>query len=182
MKKFFEKKAMDLKFRGSGQGHRLDEEKPKPRPLPNPGKLYIRRPTCTYVALRSVGFGKKGASLQSRPEQCEFSAFHQPILYTTCMYMYMYIQCTCNNVMHVANFTFLLRVLLLSSPVTERAAPSTSSQAAGAAALSRLEGGGREGREGGRRKRGVAEKGHAAGGRLSDAERDQVNGWGGCLN
>ena len=60
MKKFFEKKAMDLKFRGSGQGHRLDEEKPKPRPLPNPGMLYVRRPTCTYVALRSVGSGKKG--------------------------------------------------------------------------------------------------------------------------
>lgn len=65
MKKFIEKKVMDYKFRGAGQGHRLDEEKPKPRP--------------------------SSAS---------------------------------------------------SSSANKRAAPSTSSQAAGQAALARLEGGG----------------------------------------
>ena len=32
MKKFFEKKVMDYKFRGVGQGHRLDEEKQKAQP------------------------------------------------------------------------------------------------------------------------------------------------------
>ena len=30
MKKFVQKKKMDFKFRGTGQGHRLDEEQPRP--------------------------------------------------------------------------------------------------------------------------------------------------------
>ena len=30
MKKFFQDKKMDWKFRKAGEGHRLDEEKPKP--------------------------------------------------------------------------------------------------------------------------------------------------------
>lgn len=30
MKKFFQEKKMDWKFKKAGEGHRLDEEKPKP--------------------------------------------------------------------------------------------------------------------------------------------------------
>ena len=32
MKKFFEKKVVDYKFRRAGQGHRLDEERARPQP------------------------------------------------------------------------------------------------------------------------------------------------------
>ena len=40
MKKFFQEKKMDWKFRKAGEGHRLDEEKPKPTQS-KPGKELV---------------------------------------------------------------------------------------------------------------------------------------------
>ena len=38
VKKFFQEKKMDWKFKKAGEGHRLDEEKPRPT-TSKPGKL-----------------------------------------------------------------------------------------------------------------------------------------------
>ena len=46
MKKFFQEKKMDWKFRRAGDGHRLDEEKPKPT------QSKSGKDKCTYY----VGF------------------------------------------------------------------------------------------------------------------------------
>lgn len=50
MKKFIEKKVMDYKFRGAGQGHRLDEEKPKPRPSSAPSSNKRAAPSTSSQA------------------------------------------------------------------------------------------------------------------------------------
>ena len=41
MKKFFEKKVIDYKFRKAGEGHSLAEEKPKPstQPVKTQGRM-----------------------------------------------------------------------------------------------------------------------------------------------
>ena len=53
VKKLIEKAKIELNFRGSGQGHRLDEEKQTPRPSQNPGiilALSVRLATGNEVA------------------------------------------------------------------------------------------------------------------------------------
>ena len=47
MKKFFEKKAMDYKFRKAGEGHSLSEEKPKPSV--QPVKAQGTSEVCTLI-------------------------------------------------------------------------------------------------------------------------------------
>ena len=55
---FLEKKKMDLKFRGTGQGHRMDEEKPRPKPSEPPPSQKCTVPSSSSAAAAQAALSR----------------------------------------------------------------------------------------------------------------------------